>query len=105
MHRIKKWRRRAIARVRMVRIRAASVRNSSPPPPKHEAGNDTRPHVAYHRSFQQPAEAKMDDDTLTAIGELRKRVEELEDELDALKMEMKEELGKLMMKVNRLEKP
>ncbi len=47
----------------------------------------------------------MDDDTLTTIGELRKRVEELEDELDALKMEMKEELGKLMMKVNRLEKP
>ena len=33
----------------------------------------------------------MDDDTLTAIGELRKRVEELGDELDALKMEMKEE--------------
>ncbi len=47
----------------------------------------------------------MDDDTLTAIGEVRNRVEELEDELDALKMEMKEELGKLMMKVNRLEKP
>ena len=47
----------------------------------------------------------MDDDTLTAIGELRKRVEELEDELDALKMEMKEELGKLMMKVNRLQLP
>ncbi len=42
----------------------------------------------------------MDDDTLTAIGELRKRVGEIEDELDALKMEMKEELGKLMMKVN-----
>ncbi len=47
----------------------------------------------------------MDDDTLTTIGELRKRVEKLEDELDALKMEMKEELGKLMMKVNRLENP
>ena len=45
----------------------------------------------------------MDDDTLTAISELQKRVEELRDELDALKMEMKEELGKLMMKVNRLE--
>ena len=42
---------------------------------------------------------------MTAIGELRKRVEELEGELDALRMEMKEELGKLMMKVNRLEKP
>ncbi len=47
----------------------------------------------------------MDDDTLTAIGELRTRVKELEDELDALKMEMKEELGKLMLKVNRLEMP
>ena len=45
----------------------------------------------------------MDDDTLTAISELQKRVEELRDELDALKMEMKEELGKLMMKVNLLE--
>jgi uncharacterized protein Yka (UPF0111/DUF47 family) len=45
----------------------------------------------------------MDDDTLAAIGELRKHVEELENELDALKMEMKEELGKLMMKVNRLQ--
>ena len=79
--------------------------STSPPPPKHEAGNDTQHRVAYHRSFQEPTEAKMDDDTLTAIGEVRKRVEELEDELDALKMEMKEELGKLMMKVNRLEKP
>ncbi|MCZ6862157.1 MAG: hypothetical protein O7I42_18105 [Alphaproteobacteria bacterium] len=45
----------------------------------------------------------MDDDTQTAIGELRKCVEELGDELDALKMEMKEELGKLMVKVNRLQ--
>ncbi len=71
----------------------------------HVAWNDTRPRVAYHRWFQRPTGAKMNDDTLTAIGELRKRVEELEDELDALKMEMKEELGKLMMKVNRLEKP
>ena len=44
----------------------------------------------------------MDDDTLTAISELQKRVEELRDELDALKMEMKEELGKLIVKVNRL---
>ncbi len=47
----------------------------------------------------------MDDSTLAAIGELQKRVEELGNELDALKMEMKEELGKLMMKVNRLEMP
>ncbi len=45
----------------------------------------------------------MDDGTLAAIGELQKRVEELGNELDALKMEMKEELGKLMMKVNRLQ--
>ncbi len=45
----------------------------------------------------------MDDDTLTAIGELQKRVEELGNELDALKLEMKEELGKLMVKVNRLQ--
>ena len=45
----------------------------------------------------------MDDDTITAIGELQKRIEKLEDQLDTLKMEMKEELGKLMMKVNRLE--
>ncbi len=72
---------------------------------KARAENDTPPRVAYHGWFQQPTEAKMDDDTLTAIGELRKRVEELEGELDALRMEMKEELGKLMMKVNRLEKP
>ncbi len=79
--------------------------STSPPPPKHEAGNDTQPRVAYHRRFQYSTETKTDDDTLTAIGELRTRVEELEDELDALKMEMKEELGKLMMKVNRLEMP
>ncbi len=44
----------------------------------------------------------MDDDTITAIGELQKRIEELEDQLDTLKMEMKEELGKLILKVNRL---
>jgi hypothetical protein len=37
-------RRRAIARVRMVRIRTAFVRNTSPP--RHEAGNDIRPRVA-----------------------------------------------------------
>ncbi len=53
--------------------------------------------------FRQPTEARMDDDTLTAIGELQKRVEGLENELGALKMEMKEELGKLMTKVNRLQ--
>ncbi len=45
----------------------------------------------------------MDDSTLAAIGELQKHVEELENELDALKMEMKEELGKLMVKVNRVQ--
>ncbi len=44
----------------------------------------------------------MDDDTITAIGELQKRIEELEDQLDTLKMEMKEELGKLIVKVKRL---
>ncbi len=71
----------------------------------YEAGHDSRPRVAYHRCATPPMEAMMDNDTLMAIGELRKRVEELEEELDALKMEMKEELGKLMMKVNRLEKP
>ena len=43
----------------------------------------------------------MDDDTITAIGELQKRIEELEDQFDTLKMEMKEELGKLIVKVNR----
>ncbi len=74
-----------------------------PPPPKHEARNDTRPGIAYHRWFQQPTEPKMDDDTLTAIGELRKRVEELADELEVMQMELKEELGNLMVRVNRLE--
>ena len=44
----------------------------------------------------------MDDDTITAIGKLQKRIEKLEDQLDTLKMEMKEELGKLIVKVNRL---
>ena len=33
--------------------------------------------------------AIMDDDTLTAISDLRKRVEECEDELDTTKIEMK----------------
>ncbi len=44
-------------------------------------------------------EAGMDDDTLTAIADLRKRVEELEDELDLTKSELKT----LSMRVNRLE--
>ncbi len=44
-------------------------------------------------------EAMMDDDTLTAIADLRRRVEELEEELDLTKTE----LQNLTMRVNRLE--
>ncbi len=44
-------------------------------------------------------EAMMDDDTMTAIADLRRRVEELEDELDLTKTE----LQNLTMRVNRLE--
>ncbi len=47
--------------------------------------------------------AIMDDDTLTAISDLRRRVEQFEDELDTTKIEMKEGLVNLTMKVNQLE--
>ena len=46
----------------------------------------------------------MDDETLAAIGDLRRRVEELADELlDVMQIELKEELGNLMVRVSRLE--
>ncbi len=45
----------------------------------------------------------MDDETLAAIGDLRRRVEELAEELDVMQMELKEELGNLMVRVSRLE--
>ena len=45
----------------------------------------------------------MDDETLAAISDLRRRVEELADELDVVQMELKEELGNLMVRDNRLE--
>ena len=45
----------------------------------------------------------MDDDTLTMISGLQRRVEKLEEELDATKTEMKGGLVNLMLKVNQLE--
>ncbi len=47
--------------------------------------------------------AIMDDDTLTTISGLQKRVEKLEEELDTTKTEMKGGLVNLMLKVNQLE--
>ncbi len=65
----------------------------------HEAGHDIRPRFDYHRCATPPMEAMMDDDTMTAIADLRRRVEELEDELDLTKTELRN----LTMRVNRLE--
>ena len=45
----------------------------------------------------------MDDDTLTTISGLRRRVEKLEEELDSTKIEMKGGLVNLTLKVNQLE--
>ena len=45
----------------------------------------------------------MDDDTLTMISGLQRRVEKLEEELDTTKIEMKGGLVNLMLKVNQLE--
>ncbi len=70
---------------------------------QHEAGHDTRPRVAYHRSRYTAMGAIMDDDTLTTISGLRSRVEKLEEELDTTKIEMKGGLVNLTLKVNQLE--
>ena len=47
--------------------------------------------------------AIIDDDTLTTISGLRRRVEKLEEELDTTKIEMKGGLVNLTLKVNQLE--
>ena len=52
-------------------------------------------------SYEQPMEAKMDDDTQSAINDLRERIQDLMAELDLLKNHFHE----LERRVNRLEYP